>query len=77
MILYLAIQLKGMVIGSSPIVNTLTDLDVHTTEEGAFNLTDRGFMVAFGVRNYLDNEFKDSTKYVEWSALLFEGDGST
>ena len=64
MTFYLAIEVKGMFLGSNPIVNTVFDLDVHTTAEGAFNLTKRDFNVAFGVRNYLDDKFKDSSRYV-------------
>ena len=38
--------------GDSPVTNTITMLDVHTTEEGAIDLDEQGFFFAFGVKNY-------------------------
>jgi len=56
-------------------VFTKYELDVHTTEEGSFDMTKRGMFFAFGVRDYLTDEYKDASKYVEWHAKVFEGDG--
>jgi len=64
-------------LGSNPIVNTLEELDIHTTDTGSFDLTERGMFYAFGVRDYLEDEFKDSSKYVEWHAKVFEGNGDS
>jgi hypothetical protein len=64
-------------LGSNPIVNTLYDLDVHTHEEGAFNLTENHFKMAFAVRDYGTINYKADVKYVKWSAIVIAGDGST
>ena len=65
------------------------ELDVHTTEAGSFDMAERGMFFAFGVRDYVNDVYKDETtkkdmkgktvkdmpEYVEWHAKVGEGDG--
>jgi hypothetical protein len=48
----------NMMTGDSPVTNTITYLDVHTTEEGAIDLDEEDFFFAFGVKNYIDGDFR-------------------
>jgi hypothetical protein len=41
-----------MMTGDSPLTNTVDELDVHTTEDGAIDLDKEGFFFAFAVKNY-------------------------
>jgi len=75
MVIYLTNAFSSLIEGSNPIVNTLMELDVHTSEAGSFDMTERGMFFAFGMRDYLTDEYKDASKYVEWHAKVYEGDG--
>jgi hypothetical protein len=52
-ILYFLVSLLiNMMTGDSPLTNTVEELDVHTTEDGAIDLDEEGFFFAFAVKNY-------------------------
>jgi hypothetical protein len=48
---------------------------MFTHNDTAVNLNDSDFFFAFGVRNYLKNEYKDDPDYVQWKVKVFEGNG--
>ena len=46
-------------------------------EETGINLDDAAFQIAFAVRDYRSNTYKNDPAYVTWRVDVFEGDGST
>jgi hypothetical protein len=44
-------------------------------ESGGVNLFEDDFYFAFGVRNYLKDEYKHDANHVQWQVRIFEGDG--
>jgi hypothetical protein len=54
----------NLMTGDSPVTNTITMLDVHTTEEGAIDLDEQGFFFAFGVKNYQKGDFRHDPNMV-------------
>ena len=57
---------KGMTSykGANPIVTNYEELDVHTGEAGAVDLSFENFEVSFAVRDYLEGVFKDDESIV-------------
>ena len=64
-----------MTTGGNPIISVVENIGMFESEETATGLYDQNFTIAFGVRNYLKNEFKADPNYVKWEARIFEGDG--
>ena len=54
----------NLMTGDSPVTNTITMLDVHTIEEGAIDLDEQGFFFAFGVKNYVEGDFRHDPNMV-------------
>jgi len=66
-----------LVYGMNPNLSTIYELDVHTVEEGALDLVESNFFYAFGVRDYIKDEYKDSSEYIDIHVKVIEGDGDT
>jgi len=76
MLMYILLLATRLVYGLSPVVSAVDRIDVHTTEVEAIDLDQNKFFFAFNVRDYLTDEYKESTKYVNWSVKVIEGDGN-
>lgn len=55
-----------MIFGTNPIVSTIENYDVFNTKEKGVDLEESEFVIAFGVRNYLDGTYKSDSSLVRW-----------
>jgi hypothetical protein len=46
-------------------------------KDGGVRLFDNDFFIAFGMRNFVTDEYKDDADYVQWQVSVLSGDGST
>ena len=74
---YASIKLYFLVVKHNPNISTFTDYDMFDKEETGINLDDAAFQIAFAVRDYRSNTYKNDPAYVTWRVDVFEGDGST
>jgi len=50
---------------------------MHANYEEGVNMYAQNFTFAFGVRDYLKNEYKDDPNYVNWEVHAIKGDGGS
>jgi hypothetical protein len=74
---FASIKLIFLVIKHNPNISTFIEYDMFDGENSAINLDKHNFHIAFAVRDYKSNEYKNDPSKVTWRVDVFEGDGSS